>query len=133
MTVDLLVRRVVEPMYQSLGDPSVLQAVRLLLANGTRVPQAFDQLLLELLLQAALLGDVDRAGAGRDEAASLVANHVGADRNRQHRAVTPLQVDAAIADLPRGQQGRECSTKTCWLAGVSRSLKYPLPTSSSRR
>ena len=30
-------------MYQSLGDPSVLQAVRLLLANGTRVPQAFDQ------------------------------------------------------------------------------------------
>ena len=43
VTVDLLVRRVVEPMYQSLGDPSVLQAVRLLLANGTRVPQAFDQ------------------------------------------------------------------------------------------
>ena len=38
VTVDLLVSRVVEPMYQSFGDPSVLQAVRLLLANGTRVP-----------------------------------------------------------------------------------------------
>ena len=43
VTVDLLVSRVVEPMYQSFGDASVLQAVRLLLADGSRAPQAFDQ------------------------------------------------------------------------------------------
>lgn len=58
VTVDLLVRCVVEPMYASLGDPSVLQTVRLLLAEGSRVSQAFEQ--WQQTLFEPLLADVAR-------------------------------------------------------------------------
>ncbi|MGC3985630.1 MAG: helix-turn-helix domain-containing protein [Pseudorhodoferax sp.] len=39
VTVDLLIAQFIEPMYASLADPLMLRTLRLLLADGARVPE----------------------------------------------------------------------------------------------
>ena len=43
VTVDVLVRQVIEPMYEAIKDPSVLQTLKLLLADGTLVPHTVER------------------------------------------------------------------------------------------
>lgn len=43
VTVDLLIAQIIDPMYERLGQPQTIVTLRLLMADGTRVPQRVAQ------------------------------------------------------------------------------------------